>query len=137
MIAAIKVYKIMGVMVAKKIGKMVVVVAKVIVKEAVVVAVKVINKVIVIKDQKKIAVVVAVTFKKNKKKWHQGRDRMKDDLSQIEKNDILRASFEKHFLSWKKECPQLEHIEETTQEVGGVLVFQMGCGACMAYVPGP
>jgi hypothetical protein len=76
--------------------------------------------------------------KKHKKSiprnWYQGRDKMRDDLPQDEKNRILQASFEKHIASWKKACPLLEDISETTQEVAGVIIFQLGCKSCMAYV---
>jgi hypothetical protein len=76
--------------------------------------------------------------KKHKKSiprnWYQGRDKMRDDLPQDEKNRILQASFEKHIASWKKACPLLEDIEETTKEVAGVIIFQLGCKSCMAYV---
>jgi len=71
---------------------------------------------------------------KKKNTWHQGRDKMKDDLSQTEKNDILSQSYEKHIGAWKKACPQLEHIIVNTQEVAGVTIFQLGCDTCMAYV---
>ena len=72
--------------------------------------------------------------KKEDKKWQQGRDKIPEGVSQSRKNDILQATFKNHMPAWRKEYPQFECIIETTQEVAGVRLFQLGCAACMAYV---
>ena len=71
---------------------------------------------------------------KKVKKWQQGRDKIPDDLPQSMKNDLLRKSFNKNIGSWMKELPDLKHIKETTVEMAGNTIFQLGCAACMSYV---